>query len=49
MHFIKNVIAQVSIVVKKILTVDNLTDMMTKFVPMIKFKHCLDLIGVSGI
>ena len=29
--------------------VDNPTNMMTKSIPMIKFKYCLDLIGVSSI
>ena len=49
MHFIRDLIAQGAIVVKKIPTVDNLADMMTKFTPTVKFKHCLNLIGVSGI
>ena len=49
MHFIRNVIAQGAIVLKKIPMVDNPTDMMTKSIPMIKFKHCLNLIGVSSI
>ena len=34
---------------KKIPMVDNPTNMMTKSIPMIKFKYCLDLIGVSSI
>ena len=49
MHFIRDVIAHGAIVVKKIPTMDNLVDMMTKSVLTIKFKHCLDLIGVSSI
>ena len=47
-HFIRDVIAQGAIVLKKN-PHNNPVDMMTKFVPMIKFKHCLDLIGVSSI
>ena len=46
--FIRDVIAQGAIVLKKN-PYNNPVDMMTKFVPMIKFKHCLDLIGVSNI
>ena len=49
MHFIRDVIAQGAIVLKKIPMVDNPTNMMTKSIPMIKFKHCLNLIGVSSI
>ena len=49
MHFIRDVIAHGAIVVKKIPMMDNLVDMMTKSVLKIKFKHCLDLIGVSSI
>ena len=49
MHFIRDVIAQGAIILKKIPTVDNPTDMITKFVPIIKFKYCLDLIDVGSI
>ena len=49
MHFIRDVTAQGVIILKKIPMVDNPTNMMTKSIPMIKFKYCLDLIGVSSI
>ncbi|KAK3004470.1 hypothetical protein RJ639_018471 [Escallonia herrerae] len=38
-----------TVMVEKIFTVKNLADMMTKHIPEIKFKHCLDLIGISSI
>ncbi|KAK3012595.1 hypothetical protein RJ639_009248 [Escallonia herrerae] len=34
---------------EKIFTVENSADMMTKHIQEIKFKHCLDLIGISSI
>ena len=50
MHFIRDVTAHGAIVMKKkILTMDNPTNMKTKSIPIIKFKHCFDLIGVSSI
>ena len=49
MHFIRDVIAHGAIIVKKIPTMDNPVDMMTKFVLTIKLMYCLDLIGVSSI
>ena len=45
-HFILDNVSQGIIAVIKVATVDNPTDMMTKLVPLNKFKHCLDLIGV---
>ena len=49
MHFIRDVIAQSAIAVKKIPAMDNSTDMMTKLVPIVKFRHYFDLIGVDSI
>ena len=49
MHFIRAVIAQGAIAVKTIPTMDNPINMMTRFVPIVKFMHCLDLISVSSI
>ena len=49
MHFIRDVIAQGAIAVKTIPTMDNPINMMTRFVPIVKFMHCLDLISVSSI
>ena len=34
---------------KKIGTSDNATDMLTKPIPISKFQHCLDIIGVRII
>ncbi|KAG9450470.1 hypothetical protein H6P81_010435 [Aristolochia fimbriata] len=45
-HFIKDTIAQGTVMVKKIGTEDNLADMLTKSLPVKKFEHCLDLVGV---
>ena len=47
-HFIRDVISQGAIVVKKIVTAENPTNMMTKTIPAAKFKHYLDLIGVNN-
>ena len=47
-HFIREIIAQGDLLVKKIGTVDNPADMMTKSIPAVKFKHCLDLVGVRS-
>ena len=44
----KDVIAEGSVVVQKIPTEDNPADMITKPVPAVKFRHCLELIGVLG-
>ena len=47
MHFIRDVIEQGSNVMKKIPIVDNFIDIMAKLISMIKFMHCLDLIGID--
>ena len=47
-HFIREIISQGAIVVKKVGTSDNLVDMMTKPVTISKFKHCLDIVGVHS-
>ena len=46
MHFVRDVIAEGSMVVHKMPTEDNLANMITKPIPAAKFRHCLDLIGV---
>ena len=45
-HFIREVIARGDISVNKVGTVDNPADMMTKPLPIAKFEHCLDLVGI---
>ncbi|KAG8499626.1 hypothetical protein CXB51_006086 [Gossypium anomalum] len=42
-HFVRDIIARGDIVVSKISTHENPADMMTKSLPITKFKHCLDL------
>ena len=46
-HFIRDVIEEGEIVVVKIPTADNPADMLTKPVLVLKFKHCLGLIGIG--
>ncbi|KAG8474867.1 hypothetical protein CXB51_031602 [Gossypium anomalum] len=45
-HFVRDIIARGDIVVSKISTHKNPADMMTKSLPITKFEHCLDLVGV---
>ncbi|GKU92526.1 hypothetical protein SLEP1_g6239 [Rubroshorea leprosula] len=47
-HFVREVISNGDVLVEKISTDENPTDMMTKPVSGIKFKHCLDLISVQS-
>lgn len=47
-NFVWEIVSRREIIVKKIATVENPTDMVTKLVSKIKFKHCLDLIGVRS-
>ena len=46
-HFVCDVIACGDIVVSKVNTRDNPADMMTKSLPIAKFEHCLDLVGID--
>ncbi|KAG8501303.1 hypothetical protein CXB51_003446 [Gossypium anomalum] len=45
-HFVRDIIARGDIVVSKISTHENPADMMTKLLPITKFEHCLNLVGV---
>ncbi|KAG8499388.1 hypothetical protein CXB51_005980 [Gossypium anomalum] len=45
-HFVHDIIARGGIVVRKISTHENPADMMTKSLPITKFEHCLDSVGV---
>ena len=45
-HFIWDIIAHGKVTVRKISTHDNHTDMLTKSLPISKFEHCLDLVGI---
>lgn len=48
-HFLREVVTQGDIIVKKIGTTENPANMLTKPVLVLKFKHCLDLIGVCNL
>ena len=48
-HFIREIIDEGDILLKKIRTADNPADMLTKLVPLHKFKHCLDLTGICSL
>ena len=48
-NFIRETVSEGIVAVKKVATVDNPADMMTKPVPLHKFKHCLDLIGICSL
>ena len=45
-HYVRDIIAEGEIVVKKVHTSENPADMLTKPLPRIKFDHCLDLVRV---
>ena len=45
-HFIWDIIACGEVTMRKIVTHDNPVDMLSKFLPIEKFKHCVDLIGI---
>ncbi|KAL5858312.1 hypothetical protein ACOSQ3_005770 [Xanthoceras sorbifolium] len=45
-HFVRDIISQGDISVKKIGTADNPADMLTKSLSVSKFRHCLDLVGI---
>lgn len=48
-HFIRDIISQGEIAVKKVHTSENPADMLTKPLPITKFEHCLNLVGVSYV
>ena len=45
-HFVCDIIARGDIVVSKVNTHDNPADMIIKTLPIAKFEHCLDLVGI---
>jgi len=47
-HYIRDTIAAGEVTVKKVHTSENPTDMLTKPLPIAKFEHCLDLVGVHS-
>ena len=46
-HFIREILEEGNILLQKINTAENPTDMLTKVVSGVKFQHCLDLINIS--
>jgi len=48
-HFIRDVVVVGEIMVEKIHTSENPADMLTKPLPITKFEHCLDLVGLYSI
>ena len=48
LHFVREVIGQGSVIVKKISTDHNPSHMITKALPSRNFFHCLDLIQLKG-
>jgi hypothetical protein len=48
-HFFREVVTQDDIIMKKIAIEENPANMLTKPVPILKFKHCLDLISVCSL
>ena len=45
-HFIREILEEGGVTIRKIRTDDNPADMLTKVVTSIKFQHCLDLINM---
>ncbi|KAG8479046.1 hypothetical protein CXB51_028920 [Gossypium anomalum] len=45
-HFVHDIIARGDIIMSKVSTHENPINMMTKSLPITKFEHCLDLVGV---
>ena len=48
-HYVRDTVATGEIVIRKVHTSENLTDMLTKSLPIAKFEHCLDLVGIHSI
>ena len=48
-HFVWEIIEESGVLVQKIKTDDNPTDMLTKVVTTSKFNHCLDLINIAKV
>lgn len=48
-HFVRKIIDEGKILLQKMKTADNLTDMLTKVVTVIKFEHCPNLINILQV
>ena len=42
-HFILDIMSQGIVIVKKIIIIENHVNKLTKSIPIVKFKHCLNL------
>ena len=47
-HYIRDTVATGEVTVKKVHMSENPADMLTKPLPLAKFEHCLDLIGIHS-
>jgi len=48
-HYIRDTVAAGEILGRKVHTTENPADMLTKPLPVAKFEHCLDLVGIQSI
>ena len=48
-HFEGEILEEGEIFLQKIKTEENPTDMMTEVMPIVKFKHCLNLINILHV
>ena len=48
-HYVRDTVAAGEIVVRKVHTLENPADMLTKPLAIAKFEHCLDLVGIHSI
>ena len=46
LHFVRDILAEGNIIVKKVATEENPTNMITKPLPSSKFEYCLELVGL---
>ena len=46
-HFVRDIVEKEEVEIVKVHTSENPADMLTKSVPVSKFRHCLDLLGVD--
>jgi len=48
-HYVRDKVAAGEIVVRKVHTSENPIDILTKPLPIAKFEHCLDLVGIHNM
>jgi len=48
-HYVRDTVAAGEIVVRKVHTLKNPADILTEPLPIAKFEHCLDLVGIHSI